>query len=639
MSRGWEEAYEKGRTGDHVRGNVILAEGILPWEPIPVVVTCKGQADFSTKTDSRGSFVIARPEQVGTTTIIGNEKSLITQLAGCAVSAVLPGFDSSKLTIQNRDVTSAINIGTIILKREDGADYTAISATTAAAPKEARRAFEKARRELFENKPQQAERELQKAVEIDRQFAEAWYQLGKIQAGMKSPGAWNSFANAIAADAKFTLPYEHMAELSAKAQKWEELVEETEQALEKNPRGTLDLWYYNALGNFRLKKYEIAKSSATKSLSMDPLHVQPDTEQLLAGILVELHEVAAALEHLRNCLTYYPQGPNYDLVKKQIGQLEAGGTTRTAAAEKVSGTEVANSGAEDMNLVQPSEAVSAGAAKKSGAKVRPTAAADELKWRPANVGDFTPALETGTACNLEEVLPKVEKRIQEFVENVERFTATETLYQEAINGAGEVTGKENRKYEYMVAVKEVRPGILDVEETLSRSAGAGDAPGGITTKGLPALLLIFHPNDSGSFSMRCEGQASIKGKPAWQIYFRQRADKPNTTRAYNFGPNRASYVVALKGRAWFAADTHQILRLETELIDAVPEIQLSVDHTAVEYGPVHFSGKNVDMWLPQTAELYSDLRGRRIHQRMSFGNYTLFSVDEREKIATPKTEE
>jgi hypothetical protein len=151
-------------------------------------------------------------------------------------------------------------------------------------------------------------------------------------------------------------------------------------------------------------------------------------------------------------------------------------------------------------------------------------------------------------------------------------------------------------------------------------------------------LLIFHPNDSGSFSMRCEGQVSIKGQRVWQIYFRQRADKPNTTRAYNFGASRPSYSVALKGRAWFTADTYQILRLEADLIDAVPEIQLTVDHILVEYGPVHFRSEGVDMWLPQTAELYTDVRGRRVHQRMNFGDYLLFSVDEKQKIAIPRSD-
>jgi hypothetical protein len=66
------------------------------------------------------------------------------------------------------------------------------------------------------------------------------------------------------------------------------------------------------------------------------------------------------------------------------------------------------------------------------------------------------------------------------------------------------------------------------------------------------------------------------------------------------------------------------------LIDAIPEIQLTVDHTAVEYGPVHFNSRGVEMWLPQTAELYTEFKGKRIHQRMTYDNYLLFEVDDKE---------
>jgi hypothetical protein len=55
---------------------------------------------------------------------------------------------------------------------------------------------------------------------------------------------------------------------------------------------------------------------------MDPLHTEPNTEQLLAVILAAEHDYTGALEHLRECLTYYPPGPNADLVKQQISQLE-----------------------------------------------------------------------------------------------------------------------------------------------------------------------------------------------------------------------------------------------------------------------------------------------------------------------------
>src|SRR5208282_3185639 len=111
------------------------------------------------------------------------------------------------------------------------------------------------------------------------------------------------------------------------------------------------------------------------------------------------------------------------------------------------------------------------------------------------------------------------------------------------------------------------------------------------------------------------------GKPAWQVHFRQRSDKPNRIRAYRIGLSGPSYSIALKGRAWIAADSYQIDRLETDLIAPVPEILLVADHTAIEYGPVHFAKRKVDMWLPQTAEVYYDWKGKRTYRRHSFSNY------------------
>jgi hypothetical protein len=167
------------------------------------------------------------------------------------------------------------------------------------------------------------------------------------------------------------------------------------------------------------------------------------------------------------------------------------------------------------------------------------------------VDELARPAESESACDLDDVLQKAGKRIQEFVENVERFTATESLYQETLNKSGEASEKEKRQFEYTATVREMRPGMLTVDEYLGSGSTHASSPGGITTKGLPALLLIFHLYDSSAFSMTCEGLVYRKGQPTWQIYFRQRADKPNTTRPYSLGPSRRSYLVALKGRAWF----------------------------------------------------------------------------------------
>jgi hypothetical protein len=259
-------------------------------------------------------------------------------------------------------------------------------------------------------------------------------------------------------------------------------------------------------------------------------------------------------------------------------------------------------------------------------------------WVPPGIDDNVPAVEPGSACNLPEVVHHAGQRIQEFVKNVERFTATAALLHETFNKSGKVSGKIQRKYDYLVSIEEIQPGFLSVQEILSKGLTPADPMGGITSKGLPALALIFHPYYSDSFSMKCEGLSTFKGKRVWQVYFRQREDKPNAIRSYILGAKSQSYLIPLKGRAWFVADSYQIIGLQTDLIGTLPDIRLTVDHTAVEYGPVHFGSRGVDMWLPQTAEMYSDLRARRIHHRISFSNYLLFAVDDKQQISAPKTD-
>jgi len=319
----WNGLEQQGRSGDYLVGNVSVAGGTLPWDPIPLTVTCNGKPRFTSTTDPKGNFVIA-PVKTDDSAIGNrdNKTKLAAQFVGCAVQAALPGFDSSTITIANRNMLDDPNIGTITLRREDTSAGAAVSTTTIAAPKDATKAFEKARTELLDGKPDRAQKDLEKAVQVYPQFAEAWYQLGRIQEVSKKADAGNSYSKAIAADPKFILPYEHLAPMAAQEGKWQELVDYTSHELELNPRGNPQTWYYNALGNVKIGKMDVAEVSAEKALAMDPLHSAPNTEQLLAVILVGKRDYAGALQHLRNSLTYLPAGPNADVIRQQIAQLE-----------------------------------------------------------------------------------------------------------------------------------------------------------------------------------------------------------------------------------------------------------------------------------------------------------------------------
>jgi Tfp pilus assembly protein PilF len=315
----------QGRTGDYLSGKVIVKDGpkdlALLWDPIPVLVTCDGKVRFTTIADAKGEFTIASPKHPMDSAPSKPEHPILaTDFAGCTVTANLPGYDSSTLKIVNHNILDSPDIGTVELKAEE--QGAALAANSASVPKDAMKAFEKSRAEWLDNKPDRAQRDLEKAVQISPQFAEAWYQLGKLQEASNPQGASNSFSKAAAADPQFAQAYDHLAGLAALGGKWKELVEYSDRALELNPRGTPQTLYYSALGNFNTQKKDVAEANAMKALAMDPQHTQPNIEQLIAVILADKGDYLGALQHLRSCLTYLPSGPNTEIVKKQIAQLE-----------------------------------------------------------------------------------------------------------------------------------------------------------------------------------------------------------------------------------------------------------------------------------------------------------------------------
>jgi len=260
-------------------------------------------------------------------------------------------------------------------------------------------------------------------------------------------------------------------------------------------------------------------------------------------------------------------------------------------------------------------------------------------WMPPDTDKKVPPVDPGASCALDEVVKKAGHRIEELVSNVDRFTATESLQHEKINKWGLETTPEKRKFDYVVSIKEAQTRLFDVQEFRKATGAPGDFADGLQSNGLPALVLVFHPYNVESFDLTCEGLARWNGRPVWQVHFRQKENNSNTLRAYKSGINGSSYPVALKGRAWIAADSYQVVRLETDLVRPMPEIRLAAEHTVIEYGPVRFRERNVDMWLPQSAEVYSDWRGRRFHLRHSFTKYMLFSVDDKQTISAPKAAE
>jgi Tfp pilus assembly protein PilF len=305
-------------------GKVEMAGAPLPWDPIPVVVNCGGKTRYNTFTDAKGGFAIVAVKTDSEITPEKRNPNFLTpaQLMGCDVHASLEGFESTTVHIADRSIEDDHNIGTITLKLDERARGSVVSTTTSAASKDAMKAFEKAHSEEMDKHPDGARKDLEKAVKIDPDFAEAWYHLGRLEEADKPADALNAYQKAATADPRYFPPYERIAALAAQQKKWQDVVDATNQALKLDPVGTPQIWYFSAVGNLNLGQNDVAETAAQTSLAMDPNHIAPNTEQLLAVMLAGRGEYDAALQHLRNCLTYTPAGPNADLMKQQVAQLE-----------------------------------------------------------------------------------------------------------------------------------------------------------------------------------------------------------------------------------------------------------------------------------------------------------------------------
>lgn len=542
------------------------------------------------------------------TTLGGNIQFRGVAASGYTVQVVAPGYESA--AEEFRGYNAGASTIAIYMRLAPNGKAGPGSSQMLLAPK-AQKELGKALEALRVNKPEQARSHLEAAHGKAPNHPAVNYLYGVYFLQMKDPEKAKSYwTKALEFDPKHVSALLSLSETLMHEQKITDAEAYAKRATETAPNS----WRAHAvLADVLLKERFTKDALKEANHALELGHGQAAIVQpLLARALAEGGDKERAANVLRE---YVENHSNDAAARKQLESLQAPELLITSVKEAA------------VVEVKPMTALES---------------AIELplpsNWLPPDVDERVPRVEPMAACSLDEVVQKAGERVEEFITNVDRFAASEFLKHESINKWGFAEIPETRRFDYVVSIEQYRPGYFDVLEYRGKKYSPVEFPDGVETRGLPSMALIFHPNAAGNYAMSCEGLGQWNGTPAWQVHFRQRPDKPNNTRAYRIGENGPSYPVALRGRAWIAADSYQIVRMETDLVAALPEIRLFVDHTVVEYGPVRFKNRNAEMWLPQSAELYSDWRGKRMHRRHSFSNYMLFSVDEKQRISEPKAE-
>jgi tetratricopeptide (TPR) repeat protein len=386
--------------------------------------------------------------------------------------------------------------------------------------------------------------------------------------------------------------------------------------LEKAVAADSEYWMAHDLlagAYLKQKKYDQARQQA--ELAIDKGKGGAGSARLVLGqALVNLGQKEKGIEALKSYLKDSPKSPTAPQVTNLVAELER--------PEALGG---------------PAKGTSVASVPLAG--VDPLFASPEMSftmkpWQPPGIDETKLSMAAGVACPFDNVIEMSGNRVKDLVNDVSRIAAIEHLLHEQVDEIGNPISKETRDFNYVSAISEDKPGFLAVDEYRAEHLGLSDFPDQISSSGFAALALVFHPDMRDNFEMKCEGLGDWHGQSVWLVHFRQRDDRPARIHDYKVGAE--TYAVKLKGRAWITTDKFQIVRIESELVNPMKPIQLLSEHQIVEYGPVPFQRKNMELWLPKTAEIYFDFRHHRYYRRHSFDHYMLFAVDADEKRKEPK---
>jgi tetratricopeptide (TPR) repeat protein len=477
-------------------------------------------------------------------------------------------------------------------------------------PSKARKQTQRGVRALKAGNLKEAQKQLEEAYKTAPNSADINFLLGYLYFQRKDYlQAQNFLAKAVTADHRNVQALTLLGRVRLQRGEFDAAKATLEEAVAADP----DYWMaHNLLADAYLKSREFEKSRQQAQIAIDRSKGGGNAAQLVLGqALANLGKNDDAMRALDTFLRNAPNSPLASQVQDLIVQLKA----RASA---------------------PAGSV---AAPVTVASTEPLIDDTELRlsiktWEPPSIDDVKPSVSAGVACPAGQVISETGLRVKQLVDDISKFSAVEELLHENVDELGNAITKETKRYNYVAAISEAKPGYLEVEEFRTEHSEIAQFPDNMVSRGFPALALVFHPSMWENFEFTCEGMGELHGQATWLVHFRQRDDRPN--RIHDFKIGGMIYSVNLKGRAWITPDKFQIVRMESELVKPMPNIQLLTEHQIVEYGPVQFQKKKVELWLPKSAELYFDFRKHRYYRRHSFDHFMLFSADTDEHYGGPK---
>ncbi len=258
-------------------------------------------------------------------------------LANCELRASVSGFSSNVISLVDlAGSLSSVDVGAIVVQRRNKVAGLTVSASAYNAPKDARKAYEKGLVAEKKNELASAQKYFGKAVEIYPKYVNAWYQLGTVlKKEHEQDAARTAFTRAASIDTKFLPPYLSLALMAYEAENWTLVLELTGHILDLDPLNHVagyvwdldplnytEAYFYNAVANYKLKKFADAERSGLKAEQVDLPTRFPQVHLLLGEIFARKNDYPIAISEIQTYLELVPHAKDADQIRERLANLE-----------------------------------------------------------------------------------------------------------------------------------------------------------------------------------------------------------------------------------------------------------------------------------------------------------------------------
>lgn len=261
------------------------------------------------------------------------------ELTKCELQASAAGFRSARINLFNLNPSGgSLDVGSVVVTRTAKVKGLMLSARAYKAPPDARKAYEKGLDSENKGKLAEAHKFFEQAVALYPKYASAWFQLGAVcERESQKDSARTAYAQATAVDIKFLPPYLSLASMAFEEGDWPAVLQYTGHILDLDPFNygdmnvyVLDLdelnpaavYFYNAVANYQLHRFDEAEKSALKAERSDLLTHFPQLHILLAEIFTRKKDYDGAVLELRSYLELVPHAKDADVIRERLAELQ-----------------------------------------------------------------------------------------------------------------------------------------------------------------------------------------------------------------------------------------------------------------------------------------------------------------------------